>query len=46
MSAKCQGYDRRNAGGPLYRVIWNIRRQNMRVRFSDVTVVTIHGTPL
>ena len=45
-SARYQGYERRGASSAFQRVIWNIKRQNIFVCFSDVTHVTIHGTPL
>jgi hypothetical protein len=44
--ARYQGYERRGASSAFQRVIWNIKRQNIFVCFSDVTHVTIHGTPL
>jgi hypothetical protein len=45
-SARYQGYERRGTSSAFQRVIWNIKRQNIFVCFSDVTHVTIHGTPL
>ena len=44
--ARYQGYERRGASSAFQRVIWNIKRQNIFVCFSDVTHVTIHGTTL
>jgi hypothetical protein len=45
-SARYQGHERRGASNAFQRVIWNIKRQNIFVCFSDVTHVSIHGTPL
>jgi hypothetical protein len=45
-SARRQGHERRGTSSAFYGVIWNIKRQNTRVCFSDVTLVTIHGTRL
>src|SRR5215472_13223939 len=43
-SARYQGYEWRGASSAFQRVIWDIKRQNIFVCFSDVTHVTIHGT--
>ena len=43
-SARYQGYKRSGASSAFWRVIWNIKRQNIFVCSSDVTHVTIHDT--
>ena len=43
-SARYQGYERRGTSSAFQRVIWNIKRQNIFVCFSDVTHITGHGT--
>jgi len=45
-SARYQGYEQRGASSAFQRVIWNIKRQNIFVCFSNVIHVTIHGTSL